>query len=308
MLLARLAAAGLPGERLEWSEVLCDGPVPAVDGEAFRSVRAAWLADHTLDPLAAPSLAVVLREQDEALTAAAERDELVLWIGNEWFCQANALALIARLGPMGARMSWVVADDDPEHPGCSVGELADEALPQAFAARTPIDAAAIAVAVLAWDAYRAPHPAALQALVDEAAAFAAWPALRAALALHLSEWPDANDGLARSERQLLSALTRGPRDVAGLMSACAQAESRPWLTDLLIVSRLRRLAAGEVPLVTLTGESPQTLTAALTEAGREVLAGRARWSTPDRWLGGARIGATSPWVRDAATGRVVTRA
>lgn len=307
MLLARLAAAGLPGERLEWSEVLCDGPVPDVDGEAFRSVRAAWLADHTLEPLAAPGLAVALREQDEALAAAAERDELAIWTGNEWFCQANALALIARLGPMGARLSWVIADDDPEHPGCSVGELADDALPRAFAARTPIDAAAIAVAVLAWDAYRAPHPAALQALVDEAAAFAAWPALRAALALHLCEWPDSGDGLARSERHLLAALAEGPRDVAGLLSACARAESRPWLTDLLIVTRLRRLAAGEEPLVTLTGESPQTLSARITEAGREVLAGRARWSTPDRWLGGARVDATTPWARDAASGRVVSR-
>lgn len=305
LLLARLAEAGVPGERLEWSEVLCEGPVPAAGDDAFRRVRADWLAEHTGDPAAAPQIAAALQAQDEALAAAAARDELVLWTGNEWFCQAIALALVARLGPTGARLSWVTAEDDPSRPGCSVGELGEAALPRAFATRERVDPAAIALAVQAWDAYRAPAPMRLQALVDDVTAFVAWPALRAALALHLAEWPGRDDGLARTERQLLAALADGPADVGALLSACARMETRPWLTDLLVLARLRRLAGGDAPLVTLTGAAPPELTAEITEAGLATLAGRARWATPARWLGGARLDAATPWCWDGERGRVV---
>jgi hypothetical protein len=285
--------------------VLCGGPVPAeVDDEAFRQNRADWLAEHTGDPTAAPQIAARLRAQDEALAAAATRDELVLWSGNEWFCQAIALALIARLGPAGARLSWATAEDAPDRPGCSVSELGEAGLRQAFAAREPVDPATIGLAVRAWDAYRAPTPMRLQALVDDPAAFVAWPALRDALALHLAEWPGRDDGLARSERQLLAALADGPRDVGALLSACARVETRPWLTDLLVVTRLRRLAGGDAPLVTLTGAAPPELTAEITEAGLATLAGRARWATPARWLGGAILDAATPWCWDGETGRV----
>ncbi|MDC0717329.1 hypothetical protein [Nannocystis bainbridge] len=305
LLLARLAEAGVPGERLEWSEVLCEGPVPAeVDDETFRQIRADWLADHIGDLDAVPRICAGLRAQDEALAAAAARDELVLWTGNEWFCQAVALALIARLGPTGARLSWVTADDDPVRPGCSVGELGEAALAQAFAARERIDPAAIALAVHAWAAYRAPAPMRLQALVDDPAAFVVWPALRAALALSLAEWPGREDGLARTERQLLAALASGRADVGELLAACGRAEARPWLTDLLVLARLRRLAGGEAPLVRLIGEDPRALTAEITEAGLATLAGRARWATPARWLGGALLDAATPWCWDGERGRV----
>ncbi|MFZ6180390.1 hypothetical protein [Nannocystis pusilla] len=306
VLLARLAEAGVPGERLEWSEVLCGGPVPAeVDDEAFRQLRADWLAEHTGDPAAAPQIAARLRAQDEALAAAAVRDELVLWTGNEWFCQAIALALIARLGPAGARLSWATAEDAPDRPGCSVSELGEAGLRQAFAAREPVDPATIGLAVRAWDAYRAPTPMRLQALVDDRAAFVAWPALRDALGLHLAEWPGRDDGLARTERQLLTALAEGPADVRALLTACGRAEARPWLTDLLVLVRLRRLAEGEAPLVRLTGASPAEMTAEITEAGQAALAGRTRWLTPARWLGGALLDAATPWCWDGERGRVV---
>ncbi|WP_143140316.1 hypothetical protein [Nannocystis exedens] len=306
VLLARLAEAGVPGERLEWSEVLCEGPVPAeADDEGFRQIRADWLAEHVGDPAAVSRIAAGLRAQDEALAAAAGRDELVLWTGNEWFCQAIALALIARLGPAGARLSWVAADDDPDRPGCSVSELDEAGLRQAFAARECVDPAAIALAVQAWDAYRAPGPIRLQSLVDDAAAFVAWPALRGALALHLAEWPGREDGLARTERQLLAALADGPADLGALLTACGRAEARPWLTDLLVLARLRRLAEGDAPLVHLAGSAPPELKAEITEAGQAVLAGRARWPTPARWLGGALLDAATPWCWDGERGRVV---
>ncbi|WAS92484.1 hypothetical protein [Nannocystis punicea] len=306
VLLARLAEAGVPGERLEWSEVLCEGPVPVeADDEVFRHLRADWLAEHTGDPAAASRIAAGLRAQDEALAAAAARDELVLWTGNEWFCQAIALGLIARLAPTGARLSWVTADDHPDRPGCSVSELGEAALAQAFAARERVDPATIALAVHAWDAYRAPAPMRLQALVDDPAAFAAWPALRDALMLHLAEWPGRDDGLARTERQLLAALVDGPADVGALLRACGRAEARPWLTDLLVLARLRRLASGDDPLVRLHGAAPPELTAEITEAGLATLAGRARWGTPVRWLGGACLDAVTPWCWDGERGRVV---
>ena len=64
-------------------------------------------------------------------------------------------------------------------------------------------------------------------------------------------------------------------------------------------------APGAAPLVRLAGASPLERTAELTEAGQAVIAGRTRWLTPARWLGGALLDAATPWCWDGEQGRVV---
>jgi hypothetical protein len=285
LLLERIGRAGLPGERLEWGECLCDGPVPAgLDDDRLREVRAAYLV-----PDAARETAARLAAQDAALAAVPEDEERVVWSGREWFCQANLIALLARFGASG-RWSWILPDDDPARPGCSAGRLADDALAAAFAARRPILPGPLALARRAWAAYRAAEPAELVALVEDEAALAGWPGLAEALGVHLAEWPDAS-GLAASERELLAALVDGAGDVAGLLVAHQRRAARPWLTDALVERVLARLAAGPLPLVS---------GGAVTPAGHDVLAGKARWRTPTRWRGGVEIGSAPAWSWDGA--------
>jgi hypothetical protein len=279
-LLAQLGRARIPGHRLEWSEVLCDGPTPGVvDRDAFYDLRAAHLAD-SFAPGARDAVRERLVEQDRALAALAVSTEIVLWFGPELFCQVLLVRLAAWLHGRGTRASLVGPGDLPGRSGCSVGQLSDTELAAAFTSRVPVDERTTGLAARAWGAYTASDPARLPAFVVEEADFAPLPYLADALRRHLAERPDATSGLALSERLILQALAD---DAPQPFVAVAAAEARPWLTDTLFAATLRRLASGSAPLVTL--EPAQLLPRA-----HEVLAGRDRWTTPPRWNGGVRLG------------------
>jgi hypothetical protein len=290
-LLARLGHAHIPGHRLEWSEVLCDGPTPgAVDREAWYDLRAAHLAE-AFAPGAHDAVRERLVEQDRALAALAVSAEIVLWFGPELFCQVLLLRLAAWLHGRTARASLVGPGDLPGRPGCSVGQMTDAELSAAFASRVALDERATGLAARAWAAYTSAQAEALGAFVAEAEAagdFAPLPYLADALRRHLAERPDAA-GLALSERLILQALADG---AAEPFVAVAAAEARPWLTDTLYAATLRRLASGSAPLLTLAPagtSAPPLPRAQLTPRAHEVLAGRDRWVTPPRWNGGVRI-------------------
>jgi hypothetical protein len=285
VLLGRLAHARLPGGRLEWSEVLCDGPTPAaVDADAWYDLRAGHLAQ-MLPAGAHDALRERLAAQDRALAAMSVSAEIVLWFGPELFCQVLLMKLAAWLDGRATRASLVGPGDLPGRPGCSVGQMDEAELTAAFAARVPVDQATRTLARRAWDAFTDASPAALpQLLADASVDWTTLPYLGDALRRHLQERPAPEDGLAASERLVLRALAEG---APSPFVAVAAAEARPWLTDTLYAATLRRLASGNAPLVTLGAGATD---AQLTPRAHEVLAGRDRWVTPPRWNGGVRIG------------------
>ena len=125
----------------------------------------------------------------------------------------------------------------------------------------------------------APDPRALAraaASPDERLPYVA-PALRRLL----EELPGARDGLARTERQLLAAVAAGARTREQAFLAAAAAEEAPFLGDTTAFDRLEELAAARTRWSAAASQ--------LTEAGAEVLAGRADRVALigfDRWLGG----------------------
>jgi hypothetical protein len=283
-LLDRLAGAGLPGQRLEASDPVCDGPTPGdVDPNVWYQVRAAHL--HA-SPGAPPAAAIEadLRAQDEALAAAALRAEVVLWAGPELYCQVSLVRALARLGELAPppRLSLVDPGDHAGSPGCGLTARSDEELRALFAARRPVEDDVLALAARAWSAYTAPSARPLVALCRDD--LRALPHLRAALLRHLEDLPDGATGLSTTETKLLQALEAGPLPVGELLRALARTEDRPFLTDTMLGHILRRLGAGPAPLVTVEDADEVLLTA----QGRDVLHGHAFWSA-ERWHGGVHI-------------------
>src|SRR5215212_9750268 len=85
-----LRSAGIDGEILPWREILHDGPVPDLDPEALRAVRAEFLGDETQ-----------LRAQDERLAVAiGEREPVTLWFEADLFDVLLLLQILERL-PVG---------------------------------------------------------------------------------------------------------------------------------------------------------------------------------------------------------------
>jgi hypothetical protein len=274
-----LAAMELGGRIVPWRDVLHEGPLPAALGPAaLREVRARFLA---AEGWAREEEALAqLEERDRALEEAAASDaQIVLWFERDLYDQLQLLQVLDRLveaRPRGDGVTLVSVE--------TFGRLAAADLQGPYATREPVTAEAIALGRAAWEAVRSPDPSGVYALAAQDDGVL--PGLPAALVRHLEELPGTSDGLSRTERQALEALTAGPRRPLDAFLATAAREERPFLGDTVFLAILARLARGPAPLVRLAGE------AGLTRHGEAVLAGDAdavALNGIDRWVGGVHL-------------------
>jgi hypothetical protein len=280
ILLDALAAAGIPGDRLEWSDPVCCGPTPdGLAADDWYRVRAGYLAagSNATDVTAVQDR---LREQDQALLAIPSSTEIVIWSGPELFCQSMLMRVLQLLGAH-RKVSLVDPGDQPGIQGCPMGKLPAADLARLFQQRRPASDESLTLARQAWTAFTAPDARLLVTLV--AGDTSALPHLGPALARHLADLPDGATGLSTTETRLLQILDQGPRDLDGLLQALAAKEPRPFLTDLWLKEILQRLGGGSGPLVSSGAQGY-----ALTPRGRDVLAGHDFWAA-ERWHGGILI-------------------
>jgi len=266
------AAVGVPlGDVVPWRDVLHDGPVPAGLGpEALAHLRAAHLAQRGWEDEDV-ALAQLL-DRDRRLAEHPPEEEVVLWFEPDLYDDLQLAQVADRLAGRPGPVARVVLSHTPR---------AD--LRPAYLAREPFTPTREPFAAL-----RSPDPR-------------AWEAVPAFARL-LEELPDARTGLSRLEAELLDALADGPLDAHELFTRVAAREPVPWIGDL----PLWALADDLAPLVegTVNGDRPPRY--ALTAAGAEVRAGRARRPRPQRWLGGVQLGPGHPaWAWDREARRVV---
>src|SRR6185436_10444575 len=142
------------------------------------------------------------------------------------------------------------------------------------------------------------------------------PFLAGALERLLAEYPAVDGGLPLTERRILECLREGPMKFGQLFVAEQHLEERVFMGDSTFRLRVEALAAGPEPLVTanlspMVSDEPPKGPVALTDAGRDVLAGHADWISLcgfDRWIGGAHlsaaIGGDVAWRWDKSTGQL----
>jgi hypothetical protein len=282
---------------LPWRDVLHDGPVPEdLAPEALRSVRAAFLASQGWTSFAAAL--GDLRRRDAALAQAT--DGGVLWFEDDLYDQLQLLQAVdalARAGRTGGfRLVQAVGP---------LGHWTPEELAAAEGGAVPLTEGQVALARRAWAAFRAPTPEPLAALLGEDTT--ALPFLGPSLLRWFEELPAAQDGLARSERQLLSVLAeRGPCRFPALFEAWVRHEQPTWMGDSSLRARLEALAQPPALLVARFGE-----VWALTPQGQDVLEGRedrVALGGLRRWWGGTQLdsdGEAGVWRWDAEAGELL---
>jgi hypothetical protein len=291
-----ISAAAIPGMRSIWADVLYEGPVPGglSDGELL-DVRARFLAGPDpgdVDPVND------LRRWRQAIEAHESYDELVLWFEHDLFDQLNLIQLLSWIRtrvPANKVVSLVCIGSFPGHPRFKgLGELSPSELSSLFATRRPLSDAEYALAERGWKAFREPAPDALEALGRSDTS--ALPYFRAALERFLQEYPSTIDGLSRSERRLLQLAESGPIRVESAFPRMHDGEDAYYITDGSLAELVATLARTSPPLLTFTGDpnaGDRVLhgSVSLTEAGREVLAGRRDRVACglDRWLGGVHL-------------------
>jgi hypothetical protein len=312
---AALRAGDITGRMLPWRDVLHDGPVPAaLTLPELSEVRARFIAGQGWGD--ADEIAASFRERDTTLASFGDHDEVVLWFEHDLYDQLHLIQVLDffRTRPLGGtRLSMVGASE-------YLGPAAPDRIAQLFRERQPVTPEQIAAGTAAWDAFRSPDPRGIEEVI--AGDTGALPHLAAALRRHTRQFPSVHNGLSLSEQYALEAIDGGAATVKDAYVAAHHGREDPiWMGDSTFIAQLAGLARGPHPLVTWADGAPITRpecadapgdfihrTVALTEAGRDVMLGRAdriRLNGIDRWLGGAHLhGDDAAWRWDDRAGRL----
>lgn len=324
-----LARSGIPGDVLPWRDVLHDGPVPADDDrQAFQRTRSQFIAGNAW--ARDQSVMDDFVSRDARLDRGMEEDAIVLWFEPDLYDQLQLIQILSRLAERGSR----------EHPALSMvpadvllGPLSPEDFPPLFKARRNIADEDLARGRAAWRAFTSATP---DALVEVQARLAreitarsyadtsttCLPHLAAALHRMLEEYPDAESGLSRSERQICEVLASGPAKLQQLFPASHHAfETWTWLGDWSFADYVHRISECAKPLVTDVNGEPLPARSAhadetsfwqrtvkLTPFGLDVLqchADATQANGIDKWIGGVHLTTARHWRWDARLQRTV---
>jgi hypothetical protein len=292
---------------VRWRDVLHEGPVLSGLGvDAYREARARFIA--TVSGLGVDEVVAEFRERDRLFETWPQHDLVVLWFEDDLYDQLQLVEALQRMNGMdtGKVMLTEVEGGMYRH--------ADR-MGAVYEGRQPLTSAMVGDAVETWEGFTSPDPQRLGALTTRPLTL---PNLGTALVRLLEEYPGHDDGLARSERQILEAVSGEPLPAGRVFEVCQAAEERPFMGDLSFWRIVWRLADGPVPPVTYDG--PRSMDSlrdgsaggapvSITSAGREVLAGKAdavRMNGINRWIGGVHLeGQATPWRWDRESLRLV---
>ncbi|MDU4697636.1 MULTISPECIES: hypothetical protein [Paenibacillus] len=165
-----------------------------------------------------------------------------------------------------------------------------------------------------WEAYASSEPEGLIALLEED--LSPLPYMREAILSHLSRLPSTVNGLGCVEQAVLELVAQGTQRPYDLFREVGRRLSRLGLGDVEFRYRLAALAKEPFALLGIKGwEEPPSIDrplagdadslVALTELGRQVLAGAKDWAALkplDEWFGGIHLqGLPCPWRWDPAS-------
>ena len=312
-----LARSGVPGTIFAWRDILHEGPTPAgLTLEQLSRVRARFIADTTHEPY--EKILSDFEQRDKALTHFRDHEEIVLWFEHDLYDQLQLLQLLAWFASedQGAtKLSLICIDRFPGiEPFWGLGQLAPAQLASLLGARQAISTEILSLGARAWNAYCSADPTALEVIINQDTS--ALPFLRKALFRHLEQFPALENGLSRTERQILETVAAGISAPVEIFRTDQNKEESPFMGDTPFWSYIYNLCADPDPLLECTNHNKFVLPDSqvtdemfleqrlvLTKSGREVLSAHEDWITLqqgiDSWLGGVHLqGQTATWRWD----------
>ena len=274
--------ANIPGEHVAFRESLVTGRVTPGDDwiETRTNVLATFFGEDLL------RVRTSLVEQEQMLDSAPSRGEIVLWFEHDVFCLVHLLYLLNRLGAAKLSLIWCPTP---------ISQLDERELFLRFESRGAVTPMTLKAARNAWQAYIAPEPVALNALLGRDSID--FPFLREGLTLHASRFPSIENGLGVIEQRILMILSAGALDFVALFPQVDTDPPRFGFGDAQVMATLRELASRTVPLIAMTGSAPKTIFS-ITPAGENVLSGEVddrAVNDPDTWLGGVHLTKENLW-------------
>jgi hypothetical protein len=295
-----------PGKYLSWIDVLHDGPVPQTSTlEELSDVRARALADFGAGEY--QKIRESFAQRDRTLNEFRKHEEVVLWFEHDLFDQLQLLQLLdwfSDQDPGKTRTSLVQVNSYPGvQPFYGLGQLSATQLSKLFPGRRTVTTEQFSIGREVWRAFRAASPEELLSLAT--GDFPEMPFLGAALLRFVEEYPWTDDGLSRSQRQLLRAVQSGAATRREIYSASQKFEDCPW-GDSSVFLRLDGLTMGQAPALKKQAADQYVL----TDSGKQLLSGQANWlklcGGIDVWLGGVHLESREPeWRWDPGAQKLV---
>ncbi len=304
-----LSEAGIPGDFVEFSDPICQGPVPpGLSEDGLHSVRTAFITE-TYGAAAAVPVPGRLERESEVLDSITGADKIVLWFEHDIYDQAILIRLLAALKDRNDLHNRLFMISTDRFPGIDrfvgLGQLMPEQLGELWGTETPVTGAQMNAAAEAWTAYRSGDPSDL--LPFAKTTDGPLPYLAGALTRHLRELPWTRDGLSLTERLILTAIAKGAATPGlAFRDLYVEYEPQPFLGDLMFWPIVRGLAGAREPALTPYTAPPDPI--ALTDFGHGLLNGDADWIVTngiDRWWGGTHLTGDPDWRWDDGPDSVV---
>lgn len=301
-----LRDSGLAGDILAWRDVLYEGPVPgSMTEERLRAIRARYIASRW--NLKYDEVLQDFVERDRTLLEARHQ-EYVLWFEADLYDQLQLIQVLAMLHEHGVAPEQIHLVSIGEHQEIAhfggLGELRPAQLANLYPRREQLDKETLDLAVAAWITFRSEDPS---NLTDTSR----WTSRRLrflseALARLAEEYPWRSDGLSLTQRRILAAVAGEPLGMSDIFQRLWRKERRPYLGDWSCYASIRELALAPHPLLRYEergpDDPPRVGRVALTETGRQVLAGDLNHVTlneVDTWIGGVHLHPDGPrWHYD----------
>jgi hypothetical protein len=308
-----LRESGIPGVVSVYGDLMYEGPAPAgLDAEAWREIRARFMAEAGLRETVEEARQY-LKACEDALAAFSKHEEVVIWLSHTL---SNQLILIKVLDwfsrqDLGAvKLSLICVG---RYPGMDrfvgLGQLHANQLMSLADTRLPVGETQYCTARAAWNSFTSPDPTDIERFI--ATDTSALPFIAPSLRRHLEQFPSADNGLSRTERQALSVLRdRGSVSGPELFVAVRDLEEQVFMGDRSLYKIVADLSKARHPLVQIADTLQHRLgNVTITETGLKVLESRADHiglNGIDRWLGGVHLkGEKAAWRWDRASERIV---
>jgi RNA polymerase sigma factor (sigma-70 family) len=308
-----LRESGIPGVVAVYGDMMYEGPAPAgLDAEAWREIRARFMAAAGVRETVEESRQY-LKACEDSLAAFSRHEEVVLWLSHTLSNQLiliKVLDWLSRQKPAATKLSLICVGS---YPGmdrfAGLGQLQAQQLASLADTRLAVGETQYSTARAAWNSFTSPDPTDIDRFI--ATDTSALPFIAAALRRHLEQFPSADNGLSRTERQVLSVLRdRGSVSGPELFVAVRDLQEQVYMGDDSLYRIVADLSEARHPLVQISDTVQQRLgDVTITETGLKALEGRADHidlNGIDRWLGGVHLkGEKAAWRWDGTAGRIV---
>lgn len=318
-----IEASAIEGDVLPWRDPMHHGPFPAVHNlDELGVIRAEYLAGqfHDINDIKRD-----FRLRNKQLRSASLFAEVILWFEHDLLDQLQILELLHWFSQPDIKSSHLSIICINQFPGITqfrgLGQLNSEQIESLLPLKTAVTGAQLVLANTAWKAFCSEDPRQIQNLINRE--LSTLPFLKTALRRHLQEYPWIDDGLTRSERQILTLCSSGVESPKSLFLENMALEKALYLGDWHTYRIIARLNNNSPRLLSCTPEDtflypPEHQIASkqferqrlfLASAGKDVLSGykNARsFFNRNEWLGGVHLDSHKPmWMLDDSSLQMV---